>query len=341
MTVSLKGKNLSDFFFSCDWGTSNFRLRLVSTKSQAVVAEMSNVCGAKVIFQESDVSTKTAPEESRFASILLEGMDQLCQETGVSEPSMQVVVSGMASSSIGWVELPYAQLPFALDGSSAVTANFSLKTSLEQSVSVLLISGVQSEDDVMRGEETEVLGFFSQGKGSQSASETWLVLPGTHSKHVCLQGGKIVAFRTFLTGELFDLFCNHSILSQSVSSASNSLEASMEASFCEGLKTARTLGLSSGLFSVRTNTLLKQISEAENTAFLSGLLIGSEILESPALQSDSSVPLVLDGRTHLSSSYERAFSYLFPDRQLVSVDREKGLPPVVLGHMLLLEHYQD
>ncbi len=334
MTISLRKKNLPDFFFSCDWGTSNFRLRLVSTKDQSVVAELNEDCGAKVVSQAPIAGT---PEESPFASILLRSVDQLCQKAGNSEAAMQVVVSGMASSSIGWVELPYAQLPFFLDGSSAVTKSIFLKTHQERELSVLLVSGVQSEDDVMRGEETEVVGLFSQDGVHSLSPESWLILPGTHSKHICIDEGKIVAFRTFLTGELFDLLCRHSILSQSVSLTSVSLEGEKEVSFCEGLKAAQDIGLSSGLFRVRTNTLLKQVTAERNTAFLSGLLIGCEILGSPAMQTtDSSHPICVDGRTHLSVLYEKALSFLIPDRQIISIDLADGLPPVALGHMTLL-----
>ncbi|MBL4575136.1 MAG: 2-dehydro-3-deoxygalactonokinase [Opitutaceae bacterium] len=331
-----KETNLPDFFISCDWGTSNFRLRLISTKNQAIMAELSNDCGAKTVSQQSGVPTGGDPERSLFATILLQGVDQLCEKVEASESSIPVVVSGMASSSIGWVELPYAILPFPLDGSAAVTKKMSLRTSQGRALSVLLISGVQSDDDVMRGEETEILGFFSGEKCHGSSTEGWLVLPGTHSKHVCLEKGRLVAFRTFLTGELFDLLRHHSILSASVTSASNSLDGASEGFFCDGLTAARDLGWSSGLFSVRTNTLLKQFSTEQNTAFLSGLLIGSEVMDSPAVRANPSHPIYLDGRTHLSSFYHKAFSFLHPTRTIIFLGQEEGLPPVVLGHMRLL-----
>ncbi len=301
------------------------------------MAELKEECGAKVVSQGSKGGAKGDPEESPFASILLRGVDELCQKVGIRESSMQVVVSGMASSSIGWVELPYARLPFSLDGSSAITTRFSLRRPEGGDLSVLLISGVQSDDDAMRGEETEILGFCALQEDSQFSPDSWLILPGTHSKHVCLDQGGIVTFRTFLTGELFELLCHQSILSQSVSSRSISLEGSKETFFCEGLKTAQSLGLSAGLFSVRTNTLLKQISVEQNTVFLSGLLIGSEVLGSPALQKDCPDAIFIDRRTQLSPMYEKAFSFLMPDHQICLLGQKGELPPVVSGHMLLLK----
>ena len=112
-------------FTSCDWGTTNLRVRIV--RDDAVIKELRTEQGA---------SRLKSPEEFRTA--LGAAMDSL----GATKP---VVISGMAGSSIGWKELPYARLPFRLDGSDAVVNEIEPDT--------FLISGVRSEDDVMRGEE--------------------------------------------------------------------------------------------------------------------------------------------------------------------------------------------
>lgn len=117
------------------------------------------------------------------------------------------MVSGMASSSIGWRELPYALLPFSLEGSSVVGQWVEPE--------VYLISGVRGANDMMRGEETQALGWAEQ-VGDALPLRATLVLPGTHSKHLRLQSGNLTGITTFMTGELFEMLRAHSMLRHSM-----------------------------------------------------------------------------------------------------------------------------
>src|SRR5690606_457770 len=118
--------------------------------------------------------------------------------------NVPIVISGMASSSIGWSELPYSSLPFALDGSDL---NYKIIEIPSFSHSVLLLSGICSDDDIMRGEEIQLLGCCSNAE----ADGTY-VFPGTHSKHIHIRDGKVISFRTYMTGEIFQLLTENSIL---------------------------------------------------------------------------------------------------------------------------------
>ena len=262
-------------FVSCDWGTSNFRLRLVDG---GVTAEVRTDEGtAKLAAQGGD-------RAAAFRSALERGLERL--NAAASDP---VVVSGMASSSIGWKELPYATLPFSLDGRSAVWERIEDR--------VHLISGLRSATDVMRGEETETLGLVAT-LGRDMPFEAVIVLPGTHSKHLDVNPGGIATFRTFLTGELFDVLARQSVLRHSTDP-----EAPFDReAFLEGVEEAQRRPLTSALFRVRTRQVLDRKGAPSNTSFLSGLLIGAEL---HSLRG-TAVPVIVAAGDRLRTSYAAA-----------------------------------
>ena len=279
-------------FTSCDWGTTNLRVRIV--RGDAVIKELRTEQGA---------STLKSPEEFRTA--LGAAMDSL----GAAKP---VVISGMAGSSIGWKELPYARLPFRLDGSDAVVEEIEPDT--------FLISGVRSEEDVMRGEETELLGL------EIGQEEAVVILPGTHSKHCVLRNGAMVSFRTFMSGELHALLGSHGILRQSVAPGWD------EAAFLEGIDEATRGALTSSLFKIRTRSLLHRKSPESNGSYLSGLLIGSELLALP-----KDLPLVLAAAGKIAAPYRLAFCALGLEARSRILSDEEAAGLAVRGQRKILE----
>jgi 2-dehydro-3-deoxygalactonokinase len=252
------------YFLSCDWGTSSFRLRLVEDGS--VIAEERSGAGIAGTYQQWQQTSQ--PREEFFAAIINRQIDVLAERTGIPLQEVPVVLSGMASSSIGMVELPYKELPFSLSGSDLT---------VHTSGRFIIISGACSGDDVMRGEETKVVGCAS------SLPDTALLLiPGTHNKHLVVSRGQVVRFKTFMTGEFFDLLSTHSILAASVNSDGMLDDPACRDCFKLGLQDGQSENLLHAAFRVRTNQLLKKIPPAYNSFYLSGLLIGAELKEVPA-----------------------------------------------------------
>lgn len=266
-------------FVGCDWGTSNFRLRLVDG---GVAGEIRTDEGtAKLAAQ---LAAQGGDRAEAFRVTLARGLERL-----KAPPTDPVIVSGMASSSIGWKELPYAKLPFALDGRDAVWEQIDDR--------VYLISGLRSATDVLRGEETETLGLVAT-LGREMPFEAVFVLPGTHSKHLEVNPGGIATFRTFLTGELFDLLARQSVLRHSTDP-----DAPFDrAAFLEGVEEAQRRPLTSALFRVRTRQVLDQKAAPSNTSFLSGLLIGAELLSLRG----TAVPVIVAAGERLRTSYGAA-----------------------------------
>lgn len=258
----------NDFFMSCDWGTSAFRLRLIRINDLAVLAEIKNDHGIAHIYAAWQIKHHES-REVFYNNILNQCIQELEQASGVNLEGLPVVVSGMASSSLGLMELPYKRLPFITNGSDLKTKWINK----DQPNPLLLISGACTENDVMRGEETKIVG--AAGQLTEAGDRICMILPGTHPKHIRMEESYVTYFKTFMTGEFFSLLKNHSVLNSSVEENEDIL--SNRSSFIDGVTASIKSSILHNAFLIRTNQLLKSISPRENYHFLSGLLVGEEL----------------------------------------------------------------
>lgn len=273
-------KNLNQFL-SCDWGTSSFRLRLVDAGSLEVVDEVRSDSGIASTYNQWLASTKPESERHAFYKKILTDATQKIK----GSQKLPVILSGMASSTIGIQELPYVNFPFAWKASQLLVRKID---------SLYLVSGMRTATDIMRGEETMLLG--SEPKGGHEI----YIFPGTHSKHVFVENGIATDFKTYITGELFNLMIKNSILK-------NSLEAGEDlASFEFGVGDVENENLLHTLFRVRAKHVLNNSSLVSNYQYLSGLIIGAELKD---LKS-SSYDVTLVGEDPLIQSYKTAMSVL-------------------------------
>lgn len=305
---------------SCDWGTSRLRLRLATLPDGAILAEHASDAGVGRIA----AALPTGERDARFRACLTAALDDLATRTRVPLNGVPVLVSGMAGASIGWREVPYAPVPFALSGTGATTARLPAVTHGAGSNPVTIIGGVACADDVMRGEETEAAG-AARLLGLDTGV---LVMPGTHSKHVQIVDGAIRHFTTHMTGELFALLQRHSVLQHSVADADSAVEVDMTA-FLDGVAAAARLPLAAALFKTRTRQLLQRAGPAAGRAFLSGVLIGAEAAALAAESSLADQRILICAGSRLAPSYQAAFARLLPHATL-------ELMPPALGDTLML-----
>ena len=252
----------SHVFFSCDWGTTSFRLRLVENRK--VLKEYSDSTGCRALY---DGSSNHVARQEAFQNHLR----KVLESWGTVSPSpLPLLISGMASSTIGWKELAYAPLPLRLTASNLRVEQMDwLAPSIVEKT--FLVSGAASETEMMRGEETEAIGLFQLLPAPPHRAT--LILPGTHSKHLSVADGSITKIETFMTGELFELLSKQSVLRASID-PSAPLD---DMAFKNGLDRVRAHGVPSSLFQTRTRQVLGKNSLASNASFLSGLLIGAEL----------------------------------------------------------------
>jgi 2-dehydro-3-deoxygalactonokinase len=181
----------------------------------------------------------------------------------------------MAGARQGWAEAPYLKVPTRLDA----LHEGALRIDAPGDVRILpgIAQARADRPDVMRGEETQLLGVTEP-------DFTGLVcIPGTHSKWIRIDAGRIVEFSTYMTGELFSVIAQHSILVHAVETAKDgaSALASDSQAFREGLATALAapVALTASLFRLRAAQLLGFEQRADGAARLSGLLIGTELAD--------------------------------------------------------------
>jgi 2-dehydro-3-deoxygalactonokinase len=179
-----------------------------------------------------------------------------------------VIACGMVGARQGWVEAPYRRVPCA---ASSVGKTVQPPVT-DARLDVLIVPGVSQDApaDVMRGEETQIAGFLADTPDFEGV----LCLPGTHTKWAHISAGEIVSFRTFMTGELFSLLSQQSVLRHGLREAGWDQPA-----FSDGIgdALAHPQRVSSDLFSLRAAALLHGLSASAARSRLSGLLIGLEL----------------------------------------------------------------
>ncbi|MEL6204472.1 MAG: 2-dehydro-3-deoxygalactonokinase [Pseudomonadota bacterium] len=177
----------------------------------------------------------------------------------------EVVACGMVGSRQGWVEAPYRPVP-APPPSDPVIAPTS-----DPRIAVRVLPGLRQDNppDVMRGEETQIAGFLATRPGFDGV----LCLPGTHTKWAQISAGEVVSFRTFMTGELFALVSDHSLLRHTIGPGWD------DAAFADALSDAiaRPEAMAARLFALRAEGLLTGLAPSAARARASGLLVGAEL----------------------------------------------------------------
>ena len=234
-----------------DWGTSSFRAYRLDDN------------GAILETRESgDGILSVAP--GQFPAVLAKNL------AGWEDAS--ILMSGMVGSRQGWIEVPYVQCPAGPE-----TIGASLQKVAWEGRTAWIVPGVSCVDDsgvpdVMRGEETQILGVLDE-----LDRDGLVCLPGTHSKWVRIREGRIAAFRTYFTGELFAVLKGHSLLGRMMQEGTPD-----ERAFSEGVdRSADDGGLLHHLFGVRTRGLFGELATGKAPSYLSGLLIGHELRSAP------------------------------------------------------------
>lgn len=263
-------------FIALDWGTSSFRAYEVDGDG-------------KVVNQVSAPEGILAVKDQKFE-------ETLESHIGGWDKALPVVASGMITSRQGWVECIYAECP-------AGAAELAKSLTVHQTASgrkVHFITGLHYKSpsihhDVIRGEETQVVGSLASGAKH-------FVTPGTHSKWIEVEGKSVASFATYMTGESFALYAQHSILGRLMSGNSSD-----PAAFKRGVEQAFAdpAGLLHALFSVRTLGLFKDVAAEALHSYLSGLLIGTEVAHA-TMRHDRSADYQILGSAGLAEAYVTA-----------------------------------
>lgn len=266
-------------WIAVDWGTSN--LRAWAMGADGVLAAATSAEGMGGLTRDG------------FEPALL----RLISAWLVPGRVIPVVACGMVGSRQGWFEAPYRTVPCApLDRSALVRVPVA-----SDQIALHIAPGLKQTQpaDVMRGEETQIAGALALMPGFDGV----FCLPGTHSKWVHISAGEVVSFQTFMTGEMFALLSEHSVLRHGMQGAGWD-DAAFEDGVSETLSRPERIGAK--LFSLRAEGLIANLQPAQARARLSGLLIGTELAAAKPYWLGQSVALI--GAEALSRSYAKALA---------------------------------
>lgn len=267
---------------ACDWGTTNLRAWVVDDAGQVVRAK-DFALGVSVL----------GPGEAERCFL-----EQVRPE--MEAQSLPAVLCGMIGSTLGWAVADYVECPAGAQELGRHLLRVEGGAAPIHIAPGLRCAGLTGASDVMRGEETQVIGWLS--RDAARTHGRWIVLhPGTHAKWIEVIDGRIVRFITAMTGELFAVLSHHGVLkTNTVVDDAKAFDAGVTAAADGGALAGR-------LFSARARVVADGAPPASAASYLSGLLIGAEVAALPALlEVDASTPVAVLGDPGLCRWYARA-----------------------------------
>jgi 2-dehydro-3-deoxygalactonokinase len=264
-----------------DWGTSNVRVWGVAGD------------GATTFTATSDKGMSRIGRED-YPLVLAELI------AGRADDHAETLICGMAGARQGWMEAAYVDVPANL--------NALARHAVSPADGIRILPGVRQRErgheDVMRGEETQLLGLLALQPGFEGVA----ILPGTHSKWAELRGGQITRFVTAMTGELYEVIAEHTVLRHALDGerVGPATEDGIDTGLNAGL--ARPERLTELLFRVRAAALVSERSADWCWGYLSGLLVGAEVAGHRDWMGAVPVPIV--GSPRLGRLYAAALAKL-------------------------------
>jgi 2-dehydro-3-deoxygalactonokinase len=277
----------TDGFIATDWGTTNRRAYRIDGRGK---------CTDEFEDDRGVLSVSSGDFPKAVAEIR--------QRLG----DLPLLLAGMVGSNRGWKEAPYVPCPAGIDELAGSLVWVGDHEAIVPGVSYL----TDERADVMRGEEVQLLGAVAAGLVDPMSM---VCHPGTHNKWATLRHGKIAEFRTVMTGELFNLLKEHSILS-------DLLQDSVEPNdvFKEAARYAiENEALSAELFTIRARVLLGQAKKEDAAAYTSGILIGTDVRIGLSIPSAAKITVI--GRPELTRLYATAIGEA--NRDVVELDGEQ------------------
>ena len=261
-------------WIALDWGTSTFRAYLVQNNKVSDKIETKD--GMKFV------------KSHLFEQTLLSLIDRWLNDDEITE----ILASGMVGSKQGWEEAPYQLTPCNLKKLNYITPILK-----DTRISLKIFSGLSQihQPDVMRGEETQIAGFLNETPNFNGS----ICLPGTHSKWVEIRNNNIIKFKTFMTGELFEIISKNSVLIHSV-----------EAEKIDKMELLKSVDkifqnpelFSNALFQLRADDLINSKGPKIYKSRLSGYLLAIELLGSVEFWKNNDIVLI--GNPDLTEMYQ-------------------------------------
>ncbi len=279
----------SEGFIAVDWGTTNRRAYLLGP-------------GGERLGEMEDDAGILAVAKGGFGAAVTTLRERLGDRP--------MLMAGMIGSNRGWIEAPYVPCPAGIDALAEAIC-------WVEPGRIGIVPGLSwsegEQADVMRGEETQIVGAVAAG---MVAADATICHPGTHNKWVRLDGGRVAAFQTVMTGEIFNLLREHSILADLLA-APVEPDADFEAGARHGLAHD---DLTAELFAVRARVLLGRAKREQAAGYVSGLLIGADLRIGLRFAGEGEIAVM--GRPELTGLFAAALA--LAGREALIVDGEEA-----------------
>ena len=306
-------------YFTVDGGTTNTRISLV--------------CDYRITATKKINIGVGSGDTAYLKKAIRDAISELILQSGLTEKDIErILASGMISSEKGLCDLPHITVPA---GQSELNSSM-YETVIEDisAIPFVFIRGVkkigQGLDDVdmMRGEETELMGIIGENDGK----DRLYVLPGSHSKHISVDAKcRIVDFRTMLTGELLAAVIQHTILRYATDFSHSAV---IETELINGFLYAREHGLNESLFKTRILKNCFGASEEQCFSFLLGCILCDEV---EAIIRSKEETVVLGGQVNFRNAIALLLKE-FSRKELVILSDRDVEYSTVLGAIRIYEH---
>jgi 2-dehydro-3-deoxygalactonokinase len=308
--VAVPAPHAAAELIALDWGTTSLRAYLLGA-------------GAEILERRAEPLGILHVRDGDFPA----AYERITGDWRRAHPGLPALACGMIGSAQGWREAPYVPAPAGAEDMARALVDAPVE-------GLRIVPGVMQRGehpDMMRGEETQVFGALA--RHPELARGALIVLPGTHSKWVRVAAGRIDAFTTYVTGELFSLLRERSTLGRLALERPDASDSERAAAFAEGVRRARDAGRGGGLASllvgVRAGALAGDLPAGASVDYRSGLRLGDELRSGLAA---AGLPDALAGDPTLCARYAGALAHFGVD----------GVPllgdPAPMGLWTIAEH---
>lgn len=306
-------------YITIDGGTTNTRISLVENRK--IIDNIKLNIGARASIENKD----------SLKSEIKKAIEKILKENNVTEKDViRILASGMITSEFGLCNLEHIKTPAGIDELHHSIKEMDLKEI--SSIPFAFIRGVKTSSDsfekadIMRGEETELMGIINPDYG-----KCVYVLPGSHSKIIITDAsGKILDFSTMLTGEMIASLSQHTILKDAVDLSVSDLN---DEYLLKGYDYCRQDGINKALFKTRILKNVLKCGKEEIYSFFMGTVLCDEIEQ--IIKCDAET-IVIGGRTQIKNAMVEILKSR-DNKKIISLDESTVKLSVILGAIRIFE----
>lgn len=256
------------------------------------------------------------------------------------------LASGMITSALGLLEVPHLPAPAGMRELAAGMVEVSMPEVFSQPI--WLVPGVRNHKepvglhnveamDMMRGEETEVVGLLAR---LNLDGRALLIMPGSHTKLVSVdEQRRICGCATTIAGELLQAITQHTLITQTLEGEfAQTLVPQM---VLAGAAAAQRTGLARACFSIRTLGLFTDSERNDRANFLLGAVLSGDLLtlkNSSAIKMRPDTPIVITGKPLLRDALSLLIQengFFYGKRIVVSDEQQAdmaGFGAIAIAH---------